>query len=50
MQAAIYTRHMLLIQSHIVRKLAGTFIAFALRLATKRRLALPGKPVRIDSY
>ena len=34
------TRHMLLVQSHIVRRLAGTFIAFALRLATKRRLAL----------
>ena len=48
MSAAIYTRHMLPLRSHIVRKLAGTFIGFAYRLATKRRLALPGFPGRID--
>ena len=33
------TLHMLPIRSHILRKLAVTFIAFAYRLATKRRLA-----------
>ena len=29
MSAIIYTRHMLLIQSHIVRRLAGTIISVA---------------------
>ena len=33
------TLHMLPIRWHILRKLAVTFIAFACRLATKRRLA-----------
>ena len=43
------TLHMLPIRSHILRKLAVTFIAFACRLATKRRLAFSGYPGRIDS-
>ena len=43
------TLHMLPIRSHILRKLAVTFIAFACRLATKRRLAFSGYPGRIDT-
>ena len=44
MSAAIYTRHMLPLRSHIVRKLAGTFIAFAYGLSLNGDSLFPGNP------